>query len=475
MRLFIKTEDGVFVMATPEQVKDESIAKYTYVGDSLKEVAQEVAETLSLEEAPEGKTAAVQAEDSIKELAGVISELAGGISGIKDKQEEIEEEISKYREAAKRGFVMPGSEEAKEAGTKDELDEILKGFNMAVQGKRLQDRVLVHSRHTMSEETRQELAKFMCLFIKAGFQDDPRAQALFRERYGEAKTGTTEIGDSGNVFPVPDPLMVEILHYARESSIALQEANIVDMTSEKVSWPLEGSGVAVAWGNTTEESDPTISEVEIEAKELSAYSKVRNTQLADATSDIVSWITDLMGNAIGQELDNEMFNGTGSNSCSGILSAKCGYSVQMDSGSTAFSNLTGTHLSEMISKLDGVRKNGAKFYFNGVALHYIRSLKDDNNRPIFMETVGSSVPGAIWGFPYRECVKITGTSAANTAFVAFGNLRNFYWGRRLGSTTLSVNPYLAWTTNRTAFKIYNRWGCSMPLPNAFVRLLTAAS
>ena len=346
---------------------------------------------------------------------------------------------------------------------------------MARQGKRLMDK-LFHPAHTIDEETRKEMAKYFGLVVKAGVFQDPVARAKFHELYGEARAEMkTAIGDTGNVFPVPDIVEREILTFAREKSVVLQYARVWDMTSEKQSFPAETDAVSVGWGNTTSESEPTVSEVELTAEELSAYSVVKNATLQDARTDIVSWLTEAMAEAAGLELDNEAYIGDGSNVCSGLLSAACGYSVVMATGSTAFSNLTADHLSEMISKLDGLKKQGARFFMNGAVLHYVRILKDSNDRPIFIETVGAPMSGTVYGYPYTEVIKMPSTSAANTAFVLFGNLRYFAVGRRLDTATLSVDPYGLFTTNRTRFKLYQRWGMKIGLAKGFVRLLTAAS
>ena len=80
--------------------------------------------------------------------------------------------------------------------------------------------------------------------------------------------------------------------------------------------------------------------------------------------------------------------------------------------------------------------------------------------------------GTIFGYPYQEVIKMPGTTGANTAFIAFGNMQNFALGRRLGASALKVDPYGLFTTNRIRFKIYQRWALGMGLPDGFVRLLT---
>jgi len=412
-----------------------------------------------------------ETKDPIQQLTDEIKDIAKQISDYKTEQEKVKEEMAAYKEAAKKGFPIPTPDPE---ATTDELKEILAPYDLARQGKSLTDRI-AHPNYSISEEKREELAKYFLLVMKAGYKLDPKARDKFRELYGDVDPEMkTAIGDTGNVFPIPDIVMEEILHFARESSVVLQYARVVPMVSEVHSWPIEGDAVSVAWGNTTEESEPGISEVELTAKELSAYSVVKNMTLADARSDIVSWLTEAMAEAAGLELDNQGFNGDGTKICSGILTAKCGYSVILGSGSTAFSQISAAKLSEMIAKLDGLKKRGARFWMHGEILHYVRSLKDTNDRPIFIETVGAPVSGTIWGYPYTEVVKMPSTSAANTAFMAFGNLRYLMVGRRLSTGALSIDPYGLWTTNRTRFKLYQRWGMKLALPKGMVRLLTHA-
>jgi len=442
-KFYIKTPEGVLVSATPEQIADAKIEKFT----------------LEVPDPPPAPT-----EDPIKELTVLIKGLGGDIKATK---EGMEAKLAAYQEAAKRGFFVP---QEPNAPSKPDLKDFLGHYDLAYQGKELMDK-FKHPHHTIDEATRVELAKFWCLFLRATVNQDQKAKEKYWSYFGpQIKTA---VGDAGNVFPLPDIVETEILAFARETSVVLQYARIWPMTSEKQSFPAESAGASVAWGNTTSAGDPTITEVELDANELSAYSTVKNATLMDARSDIVSWLTASMAEAAGQELDNQGFNGSGT-PFYGVFNATygAGYSVTMSG--TAFQDMTFTELSEMIGKLDGLKKQGARFWMHGAILHYVRILKDDNNRPIFYETVGSPTSGTILGFPYSEVIKCPSTTATSTPFVAFGNLRFLAVGRRLDSATLSVDPYGLWTQNRTRYKLYQRWGMKVSLRNGLVRLLTTA-
>jgi HK97 family phage major capsid protein len=407
--------------------------------------------------------------DHVKQLTELIQSMASNLNTVKEKQEEMEMQIASYKEAANRGFVLPTGD-LKQPEEKD-MKSFLGSFDMTKQGKRLMDSA--YHKHVISDDTRQEMAKYFCLFIRAAVMQEPEAFKKFHEEY---KGTTTDVGDAGNVFPIADIVDSEILTYARESSVILQQARIWDMATDTTSFPAETAVSNTYWGNTSVEAAPTIGEVELKADELSAYAAVKNVTLADARSDIVSWLTESFAEALGQALDTASFVGDGGGlygGVSGLLSAKCGKSLVM-SGSTAFSQLSATHLSNMIAQIDGLRKQGARFYMNGAIMHFVRNLRDSNQGLIFQPTVGDPVSGTIWGYPWQEVITMPSSSAANTAFIVYGNLKHFAVGRRLQVASLQVDPYGLWTTNRTRFKIYNRWALNLALPNAFCRLLTNA-
>lgn len=473
---YIKLESGAYIQIEDTTKVPDGTVLYVKVNDKFAAINQPVDAVQAQVATPAVKVG----DDPIKELAGVIREMAGSVASIKAKEEEVNAKLAAYKEMAQKGFPIPSTAIPADAPAAQLMsNSVLSRVNLAVQGKELMDKRFYPKYQIRDDNVRKELAKYMCLFIKGGILQQQSAIREFWDTYTPKfhAEGKTNIGDSGNTFPVTDVVEGEIMAFARESSIALQYANVVTMAGEKATYPAEQTSATVSWGNTTSNSDPTVSDVELSARELSAYSAVMNTSLDDSPSDIVSWLFANMSESTGLELDNVMWNGDGTSTygyVSGIF-LTAGYSVALGSGSTAFSQVTSTALSQMISKLNGLKKQNARFFMHGEILHYIRTLVDSQNRPIFMETVGSAIPPAIWGYPYTESTKCPSTTGANTFFIAFGNLKYFYVGRRAGVTNLQVNPYEKWTTNRTCFKIYSRWGLGTGLANGLVRLRTAAS
>lgn len=121
----------------------------------------------------------------------------------------------------------------------------------------------------------------------------------------------------------------------------MQKCTVLNMSSKQLVLPAESSIVTTSWtdeAGTISASNPTFGQVTLTAKKLAGLTEgVSNELLMDSAIDIVGMLTEQFMYAIGQELDNQVLNGTG-NPCSGVLTAASGFSVVMGAGSTNFSN-----------------------------------------------------------------------------------------------------------------------------------------
>jgi len=310
----------------------------------------------------------------------------------------------------------------------------------------------------------EEYATFVANVVKAK-GGDAKAKAALQE-------GT----DSEGGYFVPDGFEARIIREAYQASVFAMRAQTIPMSERLIEIPKMGTAVSVVW--TAEEvaateSEPTLGIVQLTAQRLDAYSQISNELLADSRVDVIDWLTKEFSEAIALELDNQCFNGTGS-PCSGILTATAGYSVVMAAGETNFSAVTADDLSEMISKITTASAAGASFWLHRSVLHYLRTLKDSNNDYIWARPADSQ-PGTIWGYPYALSDKMVATSAsaASTAFMAFGNPKNFLLGRRMG-ISVDISEHVYFLNFQSAFRVVSRWAPKMGLNTGFCRLVTGA-
>ena len=431
-----------------------------------------------------------------EELKGLISEvLASDIKKAKDemieRQDKYFDDLSKANQETQREVkeaidrienspLIKGKITSPESG---KSTEVYFGRKMSYQGldvengqrlEKAQSQIGNVKRFAVfaDEEKREEYAKFFIRFIQGKVFGDPSAVMAHKEWI--QKADLAEGADNTGGYLVPEEYASELIAFARLNSFALNECRIWPMGSQTLNIPVENSSVSVAWkaeAVASGASNPTFTEAVLTAKKLTAYSTSSNELLADSRFDIVSYLTEIFSEAIGQELDNQVLNGTGTPVSGLFLTA--GKSVVMSN--TAFSAITADDLSNMIDAVDQQVEDGCKFYFHKNILTYINQLKDTTNACIFRPISGGQ-PNDIWSYGYTRTPKAPakGVSSADTPFVIFGNMRYFALGRRYQSMSLDVDPYGKFLESQTRFKIENRWGMAVTQANAFVKLVTAA-
>lgn len=286
-----------------------------------------------------------------------------------------------------------------------------------------------------------------------------------------SKATTNETTNAQGGYLVPDEFQWDLVQLARNRSYALQFAKVFGMNSDNLYLPAELALPTVAWKAESAQlaqADPTFSQVNLQAKKLTAYSGATNELLADSAIDVVSILTEQFAYSMGLELDNQMINGTG-NPVSGVGTSKAGYSV-ITSGAS-MSTVTSGDLSLAISKIEqGIAGNG-KWLVGRLAQHYIRSLKSTDGIPLF-QYAGAQAPSTIYEYPYAMTEKIANTDGASKLMAVFGNFDYFYIGRRNGAMTIEANPYSRFDYDETMFRMVTRWGLAVANANAFARVIT---
>lgn len=335
-------------------------------------------------------------------------------------------------------------------------------------------------------EKTDDYVKFMIDLTKALKSKNPADHARFQKRLEEyveknqddpvIKAAYAEGATTTGGYLVPTEYLWDMVQLARSRTFALDLCRVIPMGSNQMLVPTEATLPSVAWtaeAVAATESEGTFGQGTLTAKRLDAFATASNEQLADSALDMVGILTEQFGYAAALELDNQVLNGTGS-PVSGVLTAACGNSVVLGTGSTNFSAQIADNYSNAIYSLSESDTANAQFIINRISKHYLRVLKDSQGRFIFANP-GQGVPGAIWEYPYRVSEKITSASAVSTAFAVFGDFQKFFIGRRLGFSSLDVDPYGLFTSNSTRFRLASRWAFLMARSSAFCRILTSAS
>lgn len=357
--------------------------------------------------------------------------------------------------------------------------ERYKGYKLSEQMREIRNRAVKQRERFpvfSDDQKAEEYIKWMIDVVKILTKKDFEGIAALKEFY-QQKGYSSGVGSEGG-YLIPEEYLKEIVELARDESFALRLCTTINMGSNTVKLPKEASLVTVSWVDESAsitESSGSFGQVQLTAKKLAGLATLPNELLEDSAIDLVGLLTEQFAYAVGLELDNQVLNGNGS-PFTGVLSG-AGKSVQMETGKTSFSDITADHLRKMIKQLSAKYRGKATFIYNGDIQFYIDTLKDSNGRYIYREPSDPAAPGKVWSRPIFESVKAPGDAqdAANTPFVALGDFKYYYVGRRVGIGSLAVDPYGKFDSDQTRFRIVTRWGLAIAMADAFCRLLTAAS
>ena len=328
------------------------------------------------------------------------------------------------------------------------------------------------------EENIEEYAKNLIDIVYALKFRDAESIANLKEKglIGMQQKDTAAVSEStatGGYLVAPE-YQWDVIKLVRNRSYALQLCRVMPMISNVQYFSTELTMGSVTWeteGATKTPSEPTFGQVALTAKKAFCLARITNEELADTSVDVAGIITEQFAYATAQELDNQVFNGSGS-PWSGVI-AQAAHSVILSAGAS-ISTLAFTDLSLAISKLYEGRLAGASFVISRLMKHYVRSLKDSYGRPIFAMP-GNGVPGTIYEYPYYQSEKLTSTDGASKTMGIFGNFQYAILGRRQGLMNIDLDPYGLFDSDTTRFRMVTRWGFNVGMTDAFCNIKTAGA
>lgn len=409
-----------------------------------------------------------------EELKQILKE---GLTEIKEKvKEEVKEEVSKVVDEK-----ISGLEERVKKIEEIDFKSIrvstrgisgkYKGYDLEDQGREFREKGIGVFK---DDEQAEEYAKFTIDVVKALLGDfEARKDLVELYRAKGLSEGITSAGG----YLVPEEYLRTLIEVGAEATFALQRATIIPMSGDTLKVPKELNKAQVYWtdeGAVISQGDPSFGQVQLNAKKLAGLTEVTNELLSDSAVDIVSILTRQWGNAIAEEIDNQVLNGTGS-PFSGVFSEAANV-VQMGAGKTGFEDITADDLADMDSLIPSRYGNNLLYVLHRTVFNIVRKLKDSNGNYIVQTPVGNQ-PGTIWGNAYfkSDVAPALSASGANKAFVALGNFKYLYIGRRKGVGTIDVDKYGKFDTDMTRFRVTSRWAIAVAMPEAFAVLKTAAA
>lgn len=263
-----------------------------------------------------------------------------------------------------------------------------------------------------------------------------------------SRAGLDSSSDLYGGYLVPDLFLSEVNRWVEEYGIARRDMRYLPFSGAGNSRtiPTLTTGITTYWvdeGEAKTVSRPAFGTVTQSLKTIAALSIMTEEIIEDAAIDIVSFVSQLMGEAIAQEEDEQFLAGDtdAGDTWDGVINYTGVDTVAMD-GTDRATDVTPEYLMELIDELTTAQRRGAKFYMHPTVLSKLRVYRaaavasGDGEGEYLVQQPTAGAPASIWGYPIVLADALPAVSDASDSdepFMFFGNLsRTFIYGDKLG-------------------------------------------
>jgi HK97 family phage major capsid protein len=237
------------------------------------------------------------------------------------------------------------------------------------------------------------------------------------------------ITGSSTGAPVPTSFYDQIVKVARLVNPLLEYATVINTASgENLQIPSQSgfsTATIVGQGVSIGTSEPTFNAfTTLGAYKFSALAQLSRELIADAGVDIVGFLAEQFGNALGFKIADEIVNGTGTVEPTGFLPVAGTGLV----GSTAVSGaFSADNVIDLIYSLDGSLRQRPSFAMlaNATSIAALRKLKDTAGNYVFQVGDSKDRRDLVLGVPVIETPAMPSPGTAVNS-LAVGDLKSIY-------------------------------------------------
>jgi HK97 family phage major capsid protein len=237
------------------------------------------------------------------------------------------------------------------------------------------------------------------------------------------------ITGSSTGAPVPTSFYNEIVKVARLVNPLLEYATVINTAGgENLQIPSQATfstATIVGQGVSIGTSEPTFNAfTTLGAYKFSALAQLSRELIADAGVDIIQFLAEQFGNALGFKIADEIVNGTGTVEPTGFLPV-AGTGV---TGSTGVSGaFSADNVIDLIYSLDGSLRNRPTFAMlaNSTSIAALRKLKDTAGNYVFQVGDSKDRRDLVLGVPVIETPALPNPGTGVNS-LAVGDLKSIY-------------------------------------------------
>lgn len=188
----------------------------------------------------------------------------------------------------------------------------------------------------------------------------------------------------------------------------------------------DASAAIIAEAGTVTESDPTLGTVTFGAYKFGFSVQVTNELATDSTFDLVGYLAEMSGRAIGNGFGAYAVTGTGSSQPAGVVT---GATLGVTGATSVAGAFTGDNLIDLYHSLPEpvARARAAGWLMKNGTLGAVRKLKDSQNRYLFSVDIppGSGASGTLLGRPVYADPNVAAV-ATSAKSVVFGDFSRYF-------------------------------------------------
>ena len=256
-----------------------------------------------------------------------------------------------------------------------------------------------------------------------------RKMAAGEIRGHEFKFEQRAITGSSTGAPVPTSFADFIVKTARLVNPLLEYATVLNTAGgENLQIPSQSgfsTATIVGQGVSIGTSEPTFNAfTTLGAYKFSALAQLSRELIADAGVDIIGFLAEQFGNALGFKIADEIVNGTGTVEPTGFLPV-AGTGVTGSTGVTGA--FTADNVIDLIYSLDGSLRNRPSFAMlaNSTSIAALRKLKDTAGNYVFQVGDSKDRRDLVLGVPVIETPAMPSPGTAVNS-LAVGDLKSIY-------------------------------------------------
>ena len=235
---------------------------------------------------------------------------------------------------------------------------------------------------------------------------------------------------------IPEPRANEIIKQIQETSPLLRDAKMYRIgQGDSLTIPVKNAGtnnaaVQAEGVEAGSESVMNYGTLKLEVEKVTTWVSVTSEMIEDSDFNVVAEVTETSRENIAEFLSKKVWNGETTDKIVGVYKDTTVTSAALETATQSV--VTWEDLKNLIYSLKpNVRRNSA-FYVSTAMLSAMRGFKDQDNRPLYVESLVAGEPGLFMGYRvYEDTFMDEVADGKYPAF--FGNMGKFYaWLIRKG-------------------------------------------